>query len=518
MNSKLIPSFFALASCVTPVANQANATAAEPARKPNIILFLVDDMGWQDTSLPFWTQRTHWNNTFNTPNMERLASEGVMMTQAYASAISSPSRCSLFTGANASRHRVTNWTLRPTKTTDSEDKELAVPQWNFCGISQAPDIPHTFHATSLAQILKLNGYRTIHCGKAHLGAIDTPGEDPIHLGFEVNIAGHAAGGPASYLGETCYGNKPDAENQSVFATPGLREYWNTPTFLTEALTKEALKALDKSKKLSQPFFLYMSHYAIHVPINKDARFYQKYIDKGLSPKEAAYAALIEGMDHSLGDIMKWVDDNGERDNTVIIFMSDNGGLGAHAGWRDVPAHQTNTPLRSGKGSLYEGGIREPMIVRWPGVVTPNTRCDKSVLIEDFFPTLLEMAQIKEYQTVQTVDGVSFMPLLTGKGDPSKGRSLVWNFPNNWDAGGPGINFNCAIRKDNWKLLYDYRTGRKELYDIPNDISEANDVAAKYPKVVQALSKELGTLLRSRDAQRPTVKATGKPCPWPDEIK
>lgn len=239
--------------------------------------------------------------------------------------------------------------------------------------------------------------------------------------------------------------------------------------------------------------------------------------KGLSDKEAAYASLIEGMDKSLGDLMDWLEKNGEADNTIVIFMSDNGGLAAEPEWRDGEVHTQNAPLRSGKGSLYEGGIREPMIVSWPGVVNPDTRCDKYLMIEDFYPTLLEMAGVKDYKTVAPLDGVSFMPLLKGTGDPSKGRALVWNFPNIWGNDGPGINLDCAIRKDEWKLVYYYETGKKELFNIPEDIGEKHDVAAEHPDIVRRLSKELGQYLRKVDAQRPKFKSTGKPCPWPDEV-
>ena len=284
------------------------------------------------------------------------------------------------------------------------------------------------------------------------------------------------------------------------------------------LADKMLEYLDENKDSDKPFFLYMAHYAIHVPIDKDKRFYQKYINKGLTPKEAAYAALIEGMDKSLGDLMDWLDKNGEADNTIVIFMSDNGGLSSEPEWRDGKLHTQNSPLNSGKGSAYEGGVREPMIVRWPGVVKPDTKCDKYLIIEDFYPTILEMAQIKHYKTVQPIDGISFMPLLTHTGDPSKGRSLHWNFPNHWGNDGPGIGPTCTVRKGDWKLIYYYDSGKKELFNIPEDIGEKNDLAALHPDIVKSLSKELGDYLRKVGGQRPSFKATGKPCPWPDEIK
>lgn len=507
--------FTALASFVAApsVAVGVNVTT----QRPNIILFMVDDMGWEDTSLPFWDKRTKYNDAYETPNMERLAKQGMMFTQAYATPISSPSRCSLMTGSNAARHRVTNWTLERNVKTDSKDDQLTVPDWNYNGISQVPGVNNTYVAKSFVEILKENGYHTIHCGKAHWGAMDTPGENPAHWGFEVNIAGHAGGAPATYLSEDNYGHKRDGSAYSKFAVPGLEKYWGTGTFLTEALTKEALGALDKAKKYNQPFYLYMAHYAIHIPIDKDMRYYPKYIRKGLSDKEAAYASLIEGMDHSLGEILDWLDKNGEADNTIVIFMSDNGGYATGTAWRDAPLYTQNYPLTCGKGSLYEGGIREPMIVKWPGKVDGGTRCGKYVMIEDFYPSILEMAGITRYEVPQVVDGKSFVPLLTGTGDPSKGRTLVWNYPNVWGNTGPGISLNCAIRKGDWKLIYSYKTGKKELFNIPEDISEKHDLSGERPDLVRSLSKDLGGYLRRVGGQRPSHK-DGTPCPWPDEAR
>ena len=315
-----------------------------------------------------------------------------------------------------------------------------------------------------------------------------------------------------------FGYDAEGNPRSPFAIPGLERYWQTGTFATEALTQEALRALDKAKAYGQPFYLYMSHYAIHVPIDRDERYFAKYRAKGLSDKEAAYASLIEGMDKSLGDIMQWLEENGLTENTIILFMGDNGGYCTGSYWRDEPLYTQNYPLNCGKGSAYEGGIREPMIVCWPGVTRPGSRCDSYVMIEDYFPTILEMAGVRRYETRQTVDGVSFVPLLRGTGDPSRGRSLYWNFPNLWaDSQGPGIAATATVRRDNWKLIYYYETGRRELFDIPNDISEKHDVAEEHPDVVERLSKELGRYLRKVGGMRPTFLETGRPCPWPDEL-
>lgn len=505
-----------LASLAPATAHSGNGTTGKPHDiRPNIILVMADDLGWQDTSVPFWTERTPLNTRYETPNMERLAREGMMFTQAYAAPISSPSRCSLMTGSNAARHRVTNWTLHKDQSTDEEDAEASAPDWNVNGICQEEGTPRTYVARSFVDILHAHEYHTIHCGKAHWGAENTPGASPEHFGFDVNIAGHAAGGPATYLSEQNYGHDTEGRPTSPMHIPGLQKYWGSGMFLTEALTQEALNALDHAKQLGQPFYLYFSHYAVHIPIDRDKRYFGKYLGKGLSPKEAAYASLIEGIDHSLGEILDWLDRNGEADHTVVIFMSDNGGFATGSYWRDEPLFTQNAPLRSGKGSLLEGGIREPMIVRWPGHVEAGKRCESYVMIEDFYPTLLEMGGVRKYQVPQTIDGRSFMPLLNQTGDPSDKRPLIWNYPNIWGNKGPGINLNCAIRKGEWKLIYNYKTQEKELYHITQDISERHNLADAYPRLVRRLSSELGRTLRKMHAQRPSNKSTGQPYPWPD---
>lgn len=504
-----------LSLATIPVAMTAvNAQAQE--KRPNILLFMVDDMGWQDTSVPFADSITANNRKYITPAMERLAASGMKFTAAYASAISSPSRCSLITGMNAVNHRVTNWTLHRDQTTDGHsDEGIPAQDWNYNGISMVPGINNTYVGNSFVQRLKDAGYHTIHCGKAHFGAMDTPGEDPHHFGFEVNITGSAAGGLATYLSEKNYGHTEVGKPVSPFAIEGLEKYWGTGTFATEALTQEAIAALEKAKKYNQPWFLYMAHYAVHVPIDRDSRFYQKHLDRGLTPKEAAYASLVEGMDKSLGDILDWIDANGEADNTIVIFMSDNGGYAAGNDWRDGEKHTQNAPLRSGKGSLLEGGVREPMIVRWNGHTTPGSQCSDYLMIEDFYPSILEMAQV---QHNDSIDGKSFVPLIDKTGNPSKGRALLWNYPHVWGLTGPGIDFSCAMRKDDWKIIYNYVTGEKQVYNLASDPYEHNNLAESNPGQTRKLSAELGELLRQSDAQRPVIRSTGKIAPWPDEVK
>lgn len=510
------------AIAATSIAPSANCQPITQQQRPNIILFLVDDMGWQDTSVPFDTVKSALNTRFHTPSMERLVKRGTKFTQAYACSISSPSRCSLMTGMNQARHCVTNWTFGYNTATDEADTALIIPKWNVNGIQPVAGIEHSAEATSFVQLLNESGYRTIHVGKGHFGSIGTPSANPSNYGFDINIAGHAAGGLASYLGEERYGHDSLGRPTSRFSVPGLEKYWDTNTFVTEALTLEAIAALD-SIRISDPdvpFFLYMSHYAVHVPIQPDQRFIQKYIDAGLDPLEAAYASLIEGMDKSLGDLLDYIEQHDLADNTIVIFMSDNGGLSALG--RTPPLGHQNAPLRSGKGSAYEGGIREPMIVSWPGVTEGGSEIKDYIIIEDFFPTILEMAGITGYDIPQIVDGQSFVPLLkdsTATGH-ARERALVWNTPNIWISGNyrdHGIGATAAIRKGNYKLIYWYVDGRKELYDLSRDLGEQHDISVSYPEIVRALSSQLADYLRGAGAQRPFYKTTGKPCPWPDEV-
>ena len=488
----------------------ANAQAEAP-QQPNIILFMVDDMGWQDTSEPFWTQRTPYNDLCNTPNMERLSRQGVKFTQAYACAISSPTRTSLMTGMNAAHHRVTNWTLDLNTAPDLFDATISIPKWNYNGLQALGSAPlnNALYATSLATILKENNYHTIHTGKAHWGAKTTSGANPLNLGFEVNIAGSEIGGLASYYGTNNFG-------EGHFHVPGLENYHGQNIFLTDALTLEAKKALDARPK-EKPFYLYMSHYAVHVPIMVDPKYSNNPKYAGYSGTELAYLTMVEGMDKSLGDLMDWVETNNLIDNTVIIFMSDNGG---HHSVGDITknsiSYTHNYPLRGAKGSAYEGGVREPMIVKWPGVTTANTSTEEPVIIEDFFPSILEMAGIKNYETTQTLDGISFVPAL--KNENMADRDMYWHYPNKWGEYSDGCEAYSSIRSGDYKLIYRWANSAFELYNIKNDIGERKNLMATEKDKATELAKKLSDYLRSVDAQRPTLKATGKLVVWPDEAK
>jgi arylsulfatase A-like enzyme len=485
-------------------------------KRPNIIFFLVDDMGWQDTSVPFWDSSTVQNKKFHTPNMERLAKQSMKFTNAYANSICTPSRVSLMTGMSAAQHRVTNWTAYKDGAVDAADSMLKIPDWNVNGLSPIPNQSKSVYATPLPQILKDNGYYTIQCGKAHFGAYATIGANPLNLGFVKNVGGSAAGNPASYLAEDDFGYDPTHYKLQA-DIPNMTQYWKTPTFLTEDLTKEAILAMDTAQLEKKPFFLYMAHYAVHLPYNADKRFVQKYIDEGYTKSEAAYCALVEGMDQSLGKLMDYLEKNNLTKNTILIFMSDNGGY-SHPP-REGNDNTQNYPLRGGKGSLYEGGVREPMMVKWNGVTRPGSVCKQYMIIQDFYPTLLDMAGIKNYKTVQQIDGKSLVPYLKDAGLKDNERSIVWNYPNDWAGGdlGQDNSFLTAIRKGDWKLIYFEKYGRLELYNLKNDIKEQNDLSKQFSKKTKELAHLLTQKLKMYKGQMPSFKKTGKQVPWPDEL-
>lgn len=476
---------------------------AQQYEKPNIIFFFVDDMGWQDTSVPFYKERTKLNETYHTPNMERLAEEGLKFTQAYATAVCSPSRISLMTGMNAARHQVTNWTLRKDKSPDPFNENIASPDWNMNGLSPDSTTTLAVHAITLPQLLRDAGYKTIHAGKAHFGAAGTPGEDPLNLGFDVNIGGHAAGGPGSYYGKYNFSAKW-RKGELIWDIPGLEKYHGQDIYLTEALTIEANKEIDKAVEEKIPFYLYMSHYAIHAPWEKDDRYYQKYIDMGLSEFNAAYASMIEGMDKSLGDIVANVVRHGIRKNTLIVFMSDNG---------QPKQAELNWPLRGHKLTPYEGGGRVPFIASWPGKIKQGSKTNDYIIIEDIFPSFLEIAGINPVGKVnQHIDGVSFTSMLEGK-NPEKGdRAIFWHFPHTYDH----LPYS-SVRKGNWKLIYHHLDQRFELFDLSSDISEKINLAGNNHAKVKKLAKVLAEFLRASEAGMPIISKTGTRVPYPDEV-
>ncbi|MBN1417909.1 MAG: sulfatase-like hydrolase/transferase [Planctomycetes bacterium] len=492
-------------------------TAPSQASRPNIVFFLVDDMGWQDTSVAFHDRRTPFNDYFRTPNMDRLGRAGVRFTQAYSCAVCTPTRVSWLTGRNAARHHVTNWILKDD--TSRSSTVLLPPPWKIEGL-QPGDAP------TAAALLRDAGYRTIHVGKAHWGAVGTQGSDPCALGFDVNIAGHAAGAPASYQGRDRYGEgKPGKE---LWAVPGLEAYKGTDTHLTDALTIEACRELEKAvREIRKPFFLYLAHYAVHAPLQPHRPYDANYRDQPVAQSEILYASMVEGMDASLGRILDKLEELGVAGETLVVFYTDNGGV-SHAirGKNILGTGQGthNKPLREGKGSAYEGGIRVPAIVAWakPQPQSPlqkripigaNTRCARPIIIEDLFPTFLRWAGARA-PADSPVDGEDITPFLAASDPPARTSPLIWHFPNVWtpypEGSRVGYQPHSVIRLGNWKAIYFYEPERWELYDIARDIEEANDLAAKEPERLEALATMLRDRLVALDAPWPVERATGAP--------
>lgn len=511
---------------------QDNPTTQQ--NRPNIILFLVDDMGWTDTSVQFAPTRVAANDFFRTPNMERIAETGVKFTQAYAHTVCSPSRISLMSGENPVRHHSTNWIMLANS--DAQNgawgPNKSPTDWRTEGMS-ATD-------TSLARLLKDSGYYTIHIGKAHFGALDTSGADPLNLGFDVNVAGHAAGAPASYQGEINFGNDLPVQDGYPQGVPGLDEYWGKDVHLTDVLTIKAEEEIEKSLSSGKPFFLNMWHYAVHTPIEPHKRFINNYQGKeykgthiGISKIEANYASLVEGMDASLGDLMKYLEEKGLAENTLIIFTSDNGGLSGHTRETTPRGTELNThnyPLNAGKGSAYEGGSRVPYIVSWAKnnrdnllqkeiPITPNTVSAQPIIIEDLFPTILTVAKStaplpKEY----VVDGINTTQYWV-KADRKDERALVTHYPHIWGPHGPGYEPHSTLHLGDYKVIYFYNSHIWELYNLKEDIGEAFNLAKSQPDRLQKLATVLKTKLIDMGAQWPVNRITNsdEPMYTPSEL-
>ena len=460
------------------------------AEQPNILIFLVDDMGVMDTSVPFVVDaqgkpQVHpLNQYYNTPSMEALAKTGVRFSHFYANSVCSPSRASLLSGQYSARHKVTQW-INPT------GKNSGPKGWNWEG-AKAKDI-------TLQSTLRKAGYTTIHVGKAHLGPFKHVGADPLKVGFDINIAGTAIGRPHSYYGEKDYGKG------NIRAIPHLDKYHGTDTFLTEALTLEAKATLTKLAKQDKPFFMHMSHYAVHAPFNLDPRFAAKYKTSGKGKSAQAFATLVEGMDKSLGDLIMHLEDIGEAENTLVVFLGDNGS-DAPLGSKTTIA--SSAPYRGKKGTCLEGGMRAPLIIGWakPSAdsaiqkqfpVTQGIVSKKFVHICDLMPTILKVTGTNTPKS-HVQDGqelTEFMAKHTGEHK----QEFLMHFPH-----GHNSSNYTVLRKGDWKLVKHYgdkkQQGMIELFNVVKDISEENELSAKMPKKVEELDKVMQSRLDDCQAQ------------------
>ncbi|WP_321281757.1 sulfatase [Marinifilum fragile] len=442
--------------------------------KPNVLFFLVDDMGWMDAGY-------QGSKFYETPNIDKLAEQGVQFTNAYATHPRCvPSRYSLITGkypARAQMPRPGEGKLRP-----GDEGKLKADE--LC----------------LADALKAGGYSTFFAGKWHLA---TSGTYPQHVGFDINIAGGHAGSPISYFYPYNEGKQAGKKNPIEGLDEGTKG-----EYLTDRITEETVEYIEShvTNHPDQPFLAYVSHYAVHEPLEAKEEYVNKFkkklktmsyeapefIEEGtgttkMRQDDPVYAAMIYSMDESLGKITKTLEKLGQLDNTIIFFFSDNGGL-SNRGFRPRRVATSNYPLRAGKGHLYEGGVREPMIVKWPGVTKAGTKSDAIVTGTDFFPTILEMAGLPIQQKAH-VDGESFTWALTGDKVPKKDRAIFWHSPISRPHA-TGDEKCSAIRKGSYKLIEWYDEGRIELYDLEKDIQEKDNIADEKPKLVKELLVEL----------------------------
>jgi len=449
----LVPGFFA-------------STHAAEAKRPNLVFILVDDLGWADVGC-------YGSKYHSTPNIDRLASQGIRFTDAYAAgAVCSPTRASIMTGKYPARLRLTDWIPGEG---DAPTHALKVPEWRqFLPLEEI----------TIAEALKPAGYVSASIGKWHLGS---PRYFPEHQGFDVNVAGGDIGHPASYFWP--YEGK-------THTVPGLKAGGHEGDYLTDRLTDAAEDFMARNK--GRPFFLYFAHYAVHRPLEAKPAVVTKYqarkSDGGQT--NAVYAAMVESVDDSVGRILRQLDVLGIASNTVVVFMSDNGGL-----W---PQSTSNAPLRAGKGYPYEGGIREPLVVKWPGVTTAGATCRVPVSSIDFFPTLLEMAGVKP---PGAADGCSLVPLLAQTGSLQR-DALFWHYPHYW--GGNRVQPFGVVRAGDWKLIEFYEGLRVELYNLKEDLGETRDLATAKPRQVADLRVMLHQWRQSVGAQMPAPNPDYKP--------
>lgn len=455
---------------------------AAAASKPNFIFILIDDLGYSDLGC-------YGSKFYRTPNLDRMAAQGIKFTVAYAAGpVCSPTRASILTGRYPARLHLTDWLPgRP----DRPDQRLARPPFR-------QELP--LEEITLAEKLKAAGYVTAHVGKWHLGG---EGFEPQRQGFDINIAGDHTGTPMSYFAP--FKGKGRDGNERFM--PGL-EPAQDGEYLTDRLTTEAESIIEANR--DNPFFLYFAHYAVHTPLKAKAGYVARYPTVTNTPGQqtnAIYAAMVQSMDESVGRILKKLDELNLTGKTIVIFTSDNGGLATREGL--ITPTTINSPLREGKGWLYEGGIRVPLLARWPGVIPPGSTNSTPVSSVDYFPTLLELAGVKS-ATDEVVDGVSLVSLLKQTGE-LPARPLFWHYPHYANQGGkPG----GVIREDDFKLIEFYETGRVELFDLKRDVRENQNLAEDpaHAARVKALREELETWRSATGAQMMAPNPAYHPIP------
>ncbi|MBH55374.1 MAG: sulfatase [Opitutaceae bacterium] len=448
--------------------------------KLNFVVIMVDDMGWTDLS-------GYGSNLHKTPHIDGLAANGMKFTNAYASAsICTPTRAAFMTGKSPAKLKMTIW--HEASGNPPQNRQLIPPVVKG-------SLPH--EEVTIAEILREAGYRTGHVGKWHLGLAS---HYPETQGFDYSFGGTFWGAPATFY-FPYRGTWGTGKNIHPRYIPGIDP--NEPReneHLTDRLTDEAMGFLENAK--NDPFFLYLSYYTVHTPIEGKPELAEKYqgqIRDGMEHKNAHYAAMHETLDDNVARILGKLEDTGVADRTVIVFTSDNGGfINDYKGEKVT----SNVPLRSGKGSLYEGGIRVPLIVYWPGVTKPGSQSDHPVITADFYPTLLELAKLKGNENHnKEVEGHSLVDLLKAPKLSLDRRTLYWHYPHYYQTTTPV----SAIRHDNWKLLEFFEEGNLELYDLENDLGEENNLVESRKDLADLLHAKLQNWRAETKAPMPRFK-------------
>ncbi len=467
----------------------------DSAPPPSFVLFLVDDLGWIDSGV-------YGSTFYDTPHIDRLAAEGARFTQFYAaSSVCSPTRASLMTGKHPARLHLTNWI-------GGEQRGLLLPPEYIRALP--------LDELTLGEAFRQAGYRTGYIGKWHLGA---DGHMPDQQGFEFTRAVNQAGQPGSYFFPY------EKENRPVTNVPDLED-GREGEYLTDRLTDEAVRFIRANRE--EPFLLVLSHYAVHTPLESKAELTEKYARRAAALPEPTrplrapegetavtkgrqdhpvYGGMVESLDESLGRLVGELESLGLASRTPILFVSDNGGLSTLPKTRQNIS-TSNHPLRAGKGWLYEGGIRIPFIVRWPGVVEPGRSIDTPAVTTDIYPTMLAMAGLVA-RPEQHRDGISLWPVITGTGQQGSGepadRDLFWHFPH---YHGSGNTPSSAIRSGDLKLVEWLEDDRVELFDLSRDLGESEDLAGSRPAERDRLRARLHGWRTEVEARMPSPDPAG----------
>ncbi len=450
-----------------------NCLATE--RPPNMVVILADDLGWSDLGC-------YGADLHETPHLDRLASESLRFTDAYAMPVCSPTRAALLTGNHAARVHMTIW---------SEGSRSGPKNRPLLQADSLHSLPHT--EKTLAKHLQAAGYLTALVGKWHLGDAD---HYPETHGFDVNIGGTHWGAPHTFWWPYRGSGRFGTEFRYV---PHL-EFGHQDEYLTDRLTDEALRVIDQAG--DQPFFVYLAHHAPHTPIEAkpaDTDYFQSKLTSAMHHQNAVYAAMLKSLDESVGRVLEHLEQHQLEKKTIVVFLSDNGGfMGIDSKSGQTVPVTNNAPLRSGKGSCYEGGIRIPFIIRWPGVTRVGSICHEPVVVMDLFPTLLAAAGLS-LPADCALDGVDLRPLIDDPVAHLDRHALYFHYPHYYATTTPV----SAVRSGEWKMLEYFEDQHIELYNLKDDLGETTELSQQHPEVASQLRTQLHAWRDKLNAALPT---------------